>query len=337
MDYRKLTVETWNRLDIIGDSTGGYKSCWLALSDNEESDLHIFRDKYGKYHFAVEDAKVTKTDIDDPQVNGLQFQLISYRFENGKISQFIDLTCSISGYLVEFTEVVKEVSKEILEDKQQPLYAFNKVINNWLSFWSEQKKEILNEEEQIGLICELITLNKLCEINSDYALKSWTGPLGEKHDFNFSDWNFEVKGTRKSKRTHSINGIDQLNPPYNKRLGFISFQLTTSYNEHSINLTDLIESIIKIHFDNKPNLIVKLNDLLARTGYNPIHAEEYKKFKVEVIESTFFEVDENFPKLISRMLNEPLNTRVSSLRYDISLEGVSGTYFNKLNLGEYFY
>lgn len=337
MDYRKLAIETWNGLAISGDLIQGYKSCWLALSDNEESNLHIFKDKLGKYHFAVEEADLNKTDINDPKVNGLQFQLATYRFENGETRQFIDLICSISGYLEEFSEVVKEISKEILEDKVLPIKAFNKVINNWISFWSVQKKETLSEEEQIGIICELITLNKLCKINPVNALKTWTGPLGDKHDFNFSNWNFEVKGTRKLKRIHTINGIDQLNQPRNKRLAFISFQLTTSHNEHSINLPVLIETLIKNHFEDKPDLTVRFNELLAAAGYNPVHAIEYKKFNVEVIDSTFFEVDENFPKLTSNMLNEPLNMRVSSLRYDISLEGVAGTSFIKLNLGEYFY
>ena len=337
MDYRKLNIETWRELDDTGDLISGYKSNWLSLNDDEESDLHIFKDKSGQYHFAVEDTEVSKLDIEDPHVNGLQVQLSSYRFENGNVSQFIDLSCSISGYLAEFTEVVREISKIVLEDKEQPLKAVNKIINNWISFWSNQRKETLSEEDQIGLICELVTLNKLCKLNPGNALKSWTGPLGEKHDFNFSKWDFEVKGTRKSQRIHTINGIDQLKPSYNKQLAFISFQLTTSANDHSVNLPELIESLIKNHFENKPDLIVRFNELLAGAGYSPVHAEEYKKFNVEVRESTFFEVGEDFPKLTSSMLNEPLNTRVSSVRYDISLEGFIGTDFENICWGDYFF
>lgn len=337
MDYRKLTTDTWKGLDKNGDLITGYKSCWLALSDDDESKLHIFKDKLGQCHFAVKETEKSKTDIEDPKVNGLQLHLTSYRFENGKVSQFIDLTCSISGYLDEFTEVVREISKLILEDGEPPLNAVNQVINKWISFWSNQRKETLSEEDQVGLICELITLNRLCKINPVNALKTWSGPLGGKHDFNFSDWNVEVKGTRKSQKVHTINGIDQLKPFYNKQLAFISFQLTTSSNENAINLPDLIGSLVKNHFENRPDLTVRFYELLAGAGYSPVHEEEYRRFKVEVIDSAFFEVDEGFPKLNSNMLNEPLNTRILTLRYDISLEGVSGTDFNEINWGDYFY
>lgn len=337
MDYRKLTSETWGELDDTGDLISGYKSNWLSLNDLEESNIHIFKDKLGQYHCAVEEKGLGKTDIDDPKVNGLQLQLASYIFEKGKISQFIDLTCSISGYLEEFTEVVREISKLILEDKAQPLDAFNQIINNWISFWANQRKKILSEEDQIGLICELLILDKLCKINLGNALKSWTGPLGEKHDFNFTNWNIEVKGTRKSKKIHTINGIDQLNPPSNKHLAFISFHLTTSNKEHSINLPDLIDTLIKNNFKKKPDLTVRFNELLAELGYSPIDAEEYRRFNVEVIESSFFEVDEAFPKLTLSMLNKSLSPRVSSVKYDISVNGLSGINLENISWGDYFY
>ena len=337
MNYKELNIDTWSSLKSPDHESGGYPCTILGIHEEEPSFLHLFRDGLGHYHFAIEASGFQPKDLTDPRVNGLKIQLVDYRFHDGPISRFIDLTCNIPGYIEEFTEIVREISKAILEDKEQPLTAVNQIINNWISFWANQRKDILTEEEQVGLICELITLNKLCKINPGNALKTWIGPLGEKHDFNFSDWNFEVKGTRKSQRTHTINGIDQLTPSYNKRLVYISFQLTTSANEQSVNLPDLIGSLIKNHFENKPDMTVRFYELLAGSGYSPIHAEEYKKFNVDVIESTFFEVDEDFPKLTSNMLKEPLNKRISSIRYDISLEGIDGKDIKEINLGDYFY
>lgn len=337
MNYLELSVDTWSSLQDPDPETGGYPSVALSIHEDEPSGLHLFRDGSGYYHLAIEAPEINIKDIEDPHVNGLEIQEGSYRFEDGNIGKFIDLICSYSSYLNEFTEVVREVSRLILEDEEQPLNAVNQIINNWISFWANQRKETLREEDQVGLICELITLNRLCEINSENALKTWVGPLGEKHDFNLSDWNFEVKGTRKLQRIHTINGIDQLKSSYNKRLAFVSFHLTTSANEQSINLPCLIQSLIKNHFEDKPNLIVRFNELLASAGYSPVHAEEYKKFNVEVMESTFFEVDDAFPKLTSAMLNEPLNSRVSSVRYDISLNSASGQDFSKLDLRTFFH
>lgn len=337
MNYKKLNIATWKDLNNVGDFFSGYQSTWLSNKDNEESSLHIFKDKSGYSHFAIEATNINKNDLETPKVNGLQVLLISYGFNNGKVSQFIDIMCNISGYLEEFTEVVKEIAKAILENGVSPLIAVNQTINSWISFWARQRRELLTEEEQVGLICELLILKKLCKINPNLALKAWIGPLGEKHDFNFTDWTFEVKGTRKTERAHIINGIDQLKPHKNKRLAFVSYLLTMTENINSVNLTVLVESLKNDFFQNQPTMTIKFNELLSNAGYNPIHTEEYTKFNVEVVESTFFEVNEEFPKLTSNMIKEPLSSRVSSIDYVISLEGIVGIDLRNLSWGNYFY
>lgn len=337
MDFRNLDIQTWNKLDVSGDIISGYKSLWLAMREDQESDLHIFKDKSGHFHFAIKADSVRETEIENPDVNGLQITVISYKFQNGNIGNFIDLACNIKGYIEEFTEVVKEIARAILEFEEQPIVAVNQIINNWISFWSIQNKQILSEEDQIGLICELITLNKLCKINPKNALKSWTGPLGEKHDFNFTEWSFEVKGTRSSRAVHTVNGIEQLMPAHNKQLAFISFQLTTSISETAINLPNLIRDLIQTYLQFKPDLTIRFNELLSYVGYSPIHALKYSQFNVDVMHSTFFEIDNFFPKITSKMFKVPLNNRVSAVKYNISLEGIVGKDFNELNLGNYFY
>jgi Putative PD-(D/E)XK family member, (DUF4420) len=337
MIYNKLNIGTWKTLDNLGNSISGYKSIWLSLKINEKSNLHIFKDELDNYHFVIQAMKVNKDDIEDPQVNGLQIGIFQYKFQNGNSNQFIDMKCNISGYLEEFTEIVKEITKLILENKIKPINAINHVISNWISFWANQNKYVLSKEEQIGLICELLTFNNLCKINPSNALNTWKGPLGEKHDFNFTDWVLEVKGTRKSNRAHTVNGIDQLKPPDNKNLAFLSFIVSESNNIKSMNLPSLIDIVISRHFQMKPSFTVRFNELLAGTGYSPVHSEIYRKFNIEIMESTLFIVDDKFPKLTSSMLCLPLSSRVSRIRYDISLEGIKGKKLNEVNWGNYFY
>ena len=42
-------------------------------------------------------------------------------------------------------------------------------------------------------------------------------------------------------------------------------------------------------------------------------------------------------KLTSSMLMEPLSSRITRVRYDISLEGIKGEEVNEINWGVYFY
>lgn len=153
----------------------------------------------------------------------------------------------------------------------------------------------------------------------------------EKHDFNFTDWTFEVKGTRERNLTHTINGIDQLKPSDNKRLGLISFLVSITDNANSIDLPSLIGTISISILSTRPDLIIRLNDLLAIAGYSPIFANEYKGFRIEILESTLFEVDNSFPHFTSDQLKSPLNNRITSIRYDISLVGLAGKKFSELN------
>jgi putative PD-(D/E)XK family protein DUF4420 len=333
MDYKSLSVETWNKLDSSGNKVFGYKSIWLSRN-NESSKLHIFKDEMGGFHFAIE--ATNEINIEDPRINGLNLSFNQYCLGAETIKSFIDIRCDLVGYLEEFTEVIKEITRNILENNEKPSEVVIRTIRNWKSFWANKNILLLSEEQLIGLMCELKVLQRLILIHNSNALRSWTGPLLEKHDFIFTDWCFEVKGTRTIEIVHTINGIDQLKPPSNKKLGFISFLISYAGSDNSITLPSIIEDI-KSSLGTRPELVIQFNDLLAETGYSPMHDEEYKKFKIEFLESNLFIVDDSFPSFTSDNLKEPLNSRITSFRYDISLEGLSGKCFDKINLGEYFY
>ena len=339
MNYSELTPEIWGSLKSPDQVSGGYPSITLSNIEGKKSSLHIFKDKSGYYHFAIEAPGLEPKDLVDPGVNGLHLKLVDYQFQGGPIGRFIDLTCNITGYIEEFTEIVREIAKAILVDGEKPLNAVNQRIINWICFWAAQRKQILVEEDQIGLICELLFLETLCAVDPNEALNAWTGPLGDKHDFNFTDWNFEVKGTRKKGRIHIVNGIEQLDPPYNKRLGFVSFMVSSSKTEKekSINLPELINKIKFEYLKDRPDLVIRFNELLAENGYSPIHRNEYIKFNVEVNAANLFEVDDDFPKLTHSMLSEPLDTRVSSVKYNISLEGIRSEEFYQLDIRDYVF
>ena len=69
------------------------------------------------------------------------------------------------------------------------------------------------------------------------------------------------------------------------------------------------------------------NSLLVGCGYNRIHKEEDRKTKSGIYDGKFFTVNENFPKLTSDHLKQPLDSRVSEIQYTIDLEGLSGEVF----------
>jgi Putative PD-(D/E)XK family member, (DUF4420) len=270
MNFQNLSIETWKQLDTTGNVVSGYKSVFLELADHCPSKLHIFIDESGKHHFAIEDPNVSTKFIEDPRINGLHIKIRQYRMKETDTATFIDICCYIEGFLEIFTQVIKEISKKILVDKDSPVESVIVVIRKWKTFWAQESKPILTEDQQIGLICELLVLSKLCIVDSSKALSSWRGPLGEIHDFIFKDWSFEIKATRRGDRIHRINGIDQLNPLPMKKLMLFSFLVSVSTEINSICLQSIVDEFINNVFRSSPELIIKFAELMRQAGYSPV-------------------------------------------------------------------
>ena len=337
MNLKYFNTGTWSEILKSEKLCDGYLGTFISHTDKQHVDLLIFIDENDKKHFVIEVKDTIFRDIKDPNINGIRLSSKQFKFNGTEVKKFIDIECSMDEYLEEFTEVIKEISTEILIHNKEPFSSVMDVIENWRAFLASRIKEILSDEEQIGLLCELIILKKLCDINPSMALSSWRGPLGEKHDFVFSDWSFEIKGTRSGNHRHLINGIDQLKKPENKDLAFISFLITLTQTQKSISIQSLIIEIVAGPLKNKGPLIELFHKLLVAAGYSRIFAEEYKKIQFEIITCTLFNVDEYFPKITSDNLSSPLNNRVSEIRYKIDLEGLNGQNINTVQLGNYFY
>jgi hypothetical protein len=337
MNYSKLSASVWDQLGVAGDAASGYHAEFINEKENEKSNILLFQDENKKLHFVIVADKISKKDILNPKVNGLNVNINRYKLENVGIKQFIDIECNLRAYIDEFTEIVREISEDILIRKESPIKAVNEIISSWKSFWTAQIRETISEEEQIGLICELIVLDNLCSINPFNALESWKGPLKEKYDFVFSKWAFEVKGTRREKHIHTIHGLDQLRPPDHKSLALISFLVSRTSNESKRSLQEYIEDIVFKYLLKKPELVTRFYELLVSCGYSKIHEHEYRKTRYDILEGRFYVVDENFPKLTTDSLAVPLNSRISEIKYNINLEGLHNKTYDSIALGEYFY
>jgi hypothetical protein len=336
MDFRKLNTETWKSLDSSGTSASGYKTTWLVDGEMGSSPLHIFKDETGKFHLTIEvEDGFNERKVIDPKVNGLSISINHYRLDANTIKRFVDIRCNQNGYLNEFTQVTGEICQGILVKKKPPLTVINEVITKWITFWNSQKNGLLTEEQIIGLMCELNLLRELCLVDPVAALNSWVGPFNERHDFVFPAWTFEVKCTRRAYRTHTINGVDQLKPFPNKSFGFVSYIITVMDGGGSVSLPGSINSIYDVLLE-QPELTVKFNELLIQAGYSPLYNDEYDRVKIELLETTLFAVDDNFPCLTTDYIVARHMERISYIRYDISLEGLLGKSLNDVHWEDYF-
>lgn len=339
MYYKDINTKIWDSLNSKGNYLTGYHGIWLENKIGKKTDIYIFKDEKSNYHFAIKGTHSNNSILKRFSLNGLDIELKKFKIGQTEPTQYIDLSCSLSGYLKEFTEVIKEISLKIIDQNIDEVEAVNTTIQNWISFWKTNYRETLSEESQIGLIAELLMLKELCKINPDNAINSWKGPTGEKNDFVFSEWNLEIKGTRSKRQIIKINGIDQLKPDNDKNLGLVLFSFSKSTNNQaSLNLTKIIREIRNAFIDGgKVYLVSQFNTLLAQCGYSPIHASKYNEFNIELNGVQFFNIDSDFPKLTSDMLKKPLSQRIISLGYETSLIDMKGIPLTEIKLGEIFY
>jgi hypothetical protein len=325
MNFQELNIDVWKGLNSSGTSTLGYKGIWLSTDDESESTLHIFKDEFGNFHLAIEvNENTDPKKVIDPKVNGLNVNLSSYLLGGSIRRSFLDIRCNINSYLPEFTKVTKDICAAILQDNKAPLVSVNEIINKWIVFWNNQNSKILSEEEQIGLLCELTLLKMIVATNPERVINGWVGPFKERHDFMFDKTSIEVKGTRSGSRTHTINGVDQLLPFPGKDLLFVSFLVSRSEESKAISLSFAINELYN-KIQDYPVLMIRLNELLSNTGYSPLNSDEYEIFRFLVSDSQCYWVNNKFPFLTRHSISSPLIERISSVRYDITLEGISGT------------
>jgi hypothetical protein len=334
MSIHNISLDSWRKLDIKGDQSKGYQTLVISSKDSK-NEMHLFIDEKGYHHFAIDVTTEAEEELIAPKVHGLTVGIKEYRINGTDLIKVIDIICERAEYLEEFCGVANEIAC-LVEEETSAFSSTNQVIRNWISFWSKKPTSSLTTEQILGLIGELLVLQKLLKVNAEKALESWVGPLGNVHDFEFKDWSFEVKSTRSNQRVHTINGIGQLDIEENRNLGFISIKLEEVNNEE-INLISEIYSTINCINKSKRNLVSKFSEKLSELGYSPIHNNEYLQYNVRLIDMCFFEVGNDFPRITERSFGNNFNERVIKIDYDISLLGMECIDFTSINLGKYFY
>ena len=205
-----------------------------------------------------------------------------------------------------------------LVDGQPQAQAVAESIDIWNSLVST--KPALGQDQEVGLIGELLFVEFLLMKSGPNALNTWTGPEREEHDFKFLEFDIEVKTTTQESRSHVIGSISQLKESPNKHLYLLSNQLTKT-GANGFTLSQLVERInTKLTFEAS----TVFREKLKRSKYLLEDASLYKTNWELRSTPAFFYIDDSFPRLLSSNLGLSIEnlSRVSDVSYRINLEGI---------------
>jgi hypothetical protein len=136
----------------------------------------------------------------------------------------LELSTTSTALFRTFFFMLGDLASGIVTDGEDAIVSLARSLRNWYAIL--RHPETLSEERQLGLFGELWLLRRLLGTMGHAAVKSWTGPRRQSHDFRLATIEFEVKTTAGSQRLHTINGLDQLVPSPGFSLFILSLQVT---------------------------------------------------------------------------------------------------------------
>jgi hypothetical protein len=230
----------------------------------------------------------------------------------------------------QFYVFVTAVADRVLELNQSISEALDLELESFAALLEE--KALLSIERQLGLIGELIVLERMITADGPQAIDAWIGPRGEPHDFRVARNEFEVKTTAASRRVHTIHNFTQLIVSPNCILFIVSVLLGPAGRDSGFSLAKKIDSIRSL-----------LGGSRSRENEFHVHLESYGGVAHDYSQYdrsfdlrrplAVIPVDSFFPAIVPSSLKSILGEeahRVDHIVYDVNVEGLESEEGTKL-------
>lgn len=314
INTRILLEDKW--VSLISLLNENKKSHYLSFNEEESIKSFFSLDEEGtRKVYLIFDS--SKKFIPDKKSQSIQVSLSKNDFF-GETAEYIEIICKNpdkSKFIFnKFNALIAMIFVKIKFEEKNNYEAVKETIQEWRDFFRNEKQKYLNSEQIKGLIGELLTLKDLLMIDNN-LFEVWHGPEAERHDFRSNNISIEVKASGSKRKSCKIGSLEQLDTPDDAKLYLQFYQLEKDDLGHSI--PQLIKDIEKFGVS-KVDLERKLNDL----NYNFEHEKFYEdaKNKYRTIFNGFYEVDDEFPKIVSSsFINNRLPINIMELSYTINL------------------
>lgn len=278
----EITQERWKLLreqrppyeDIYEQAIEGLEAALLSVSDDGQ--LHLL--------LAIDVAPHNLP----PDLQSLQVRIL----EGGQL--WLDVSAR-SHHEELLTLVANKVLHAIHIEGRDPAVSVERIIDDMRAALRPLAPD-LSTMEQIGLFGELWVLsNVMFPTIGPRVCHLWSGPESERHDFVGQGVHVEVKTTTRSEPRHEISRIDQLRPPINKRLLFISVMLEKSLGGDE-TLADRVDEI-REKLGSDGHALDVFDSRLAQLGWHEGLRQTGALLRFTFRDVHVFEVTGTFPRL----------------------------------------
>ena len=230
---------------------------------------------------------------------------------DGSSTVFLTLQCLSERVHTQFGHIVDDILDTIQPGSSDAAVVVRKTLERWRELLREERPRMLGVSELIGLYGELYFLDQLVFNHGSDALSCWTGPFGNRHDFEFSGTSIEVKATTSSNTMLvTFHGVSQLE--YDQELFVVVYQIERVPQGRSIPI--LLEGL----FDRGVQR-VELFERLKQVGYYEQDAVHYASVQFNVIGSKTVAVDSDFPRITRQTVDGSILDQISMLQYSVDV------------------
>jgi hypothetical protein len=261
-----------------------------------------------------------ETGIIPEEIQKLAF--VSAQIINREGKAFLEISNPEPALQRQFYYFATAIAERIVVDGKPSFEA----VKLELQCFEELLREIslLSVERQIGLLGELIVLERLIAKTGVGALDAWIGPTGEPHDFRIQKNEFEVKTTLKPHRIHTIHGAEQLVASDGCTLHLVSVLLGPPGTDTGVSLAEKINGI-KSAFEKDAIRRDRFTSQLEAVGYRDADSHHYKRRFAIRRPIAIVTIDKTFPALTRPAIQQVLgagSARIESVQYDLNIEGL---------------
>jgi hypothetical protein len=222
-------------------------------------------------------------------------------------------------YFSQFLEFIMAlIPKVIRSDEYKSITIFISTIIAWLEMFEPSSKTGLSKIEVLGLIAELVILErelKLAPAAVDDILNGWRGPYNYSKDFELDSHYIEVKYKNKNKNVVKINSEFQLNNDSPKVVQLV----VVSGEDDALNGTPLssLYKLIRTHIraiNGNGSIFLKA---LAQLGVNRENIASYDHIKVKFFDISSYDTSQfTFPSIQKKNLHGA----ISKVTYNLDIK-----------------
>lgn len=228
---------------------------------------------------------------------------------------YVTVLCLLPELHHVFTRFCRELI-ETVAGASSPAKETAAAMDRWRALFSDaERRGLLSDEALLGLIGELLVVERLLAAEAPPDLRYWVGPFSELHDFRSQSFAIEVKATLvREGRIVPISSVDQLQEPSGASLFLVHTRLLS--DPAGISLPELVARVIDAGAQ-RAQMDRRLNEL----GILPGDLSPYMERKFKIAESRVYDVaGEAFPRLLrSSFTGDDIPPGTLRIRYSIDL------------------